>query len=209
MIPETVTALQSLADARIAQVHTCLPGAVVTYSAGRATVQVMVNRQTSDGQSLAYLPLVEVPVQWPSGTGWAIRGPRPKPGDEGMVYFAERCCDIFLTTGQRSDAGDPRRFDVNDAFFVPGSLSDPKVAALLALLPDDDNLWLANGTAKLKLAPTGQIAFGNAVNELIDIVWQLAQQVGAGSVSGSGGPLNTAPAIQLLALRLATMRTTL
>lgn len=80
-------------------------------------------------------------------------------GDTGVVFWASRSLDEWVTTG-RSDVEprDPRRFDYNDAIFLPGVRAFGSLAAgtradgAVVLSGDDVRLGSATGARALAIA---------------------------------------------------------
>jgi hypothetical protein len=75
--------------------------------------------------------LVDCPVQFPRGGGFALTFPL-LPGDEGLVVFASRCIDAWWQSGPRPDGGpqppaELRMHDLSDGFFLAGARSLPHV----------------------------------------------------------------------------------
>ena len=123
--PETAT------DQQIQQnqlnLHTALPCKVVSFDSGKQTVTlaVQVKMQLADGNGADIPPLVDVPVSFPRGGGFAVTFPL-KAGDEGIAIFSERCIDGWWQNGTASTPLDFRLHDLSDAMFIPGICSVPK-----------------------------------------------------------------------------------
>lgn len=115
--------LKDIMQGQINQIHTALPGVIVSYDPGsnRASVRPSGSYKTEDGRSLAYPVIYNVPVQFPCGMGGNAGVTFPiKAGDGGILVFAESQLDDFTGGG---DSEDPRRFSLNDAMFIPGFYS--------------------------------------------------------------------------------------
>lgn len=123
--PETAT------DQQIQQnqlnLHTALPCKVVSFDSSKQTVTlaVQVKMQLADGNGADIPPLVDVPVSFPRGGGFAVTFPL-KAGDEGIAIFSERCIDGWWQNGNASTPLDFRLHDLSDAMFIPGVCSVPK-----------------------------------------------------------------------------------
>lgn len=111
---------------QVADVHTSFPATVVSYdrTTQKATVQPVVRHRYTDedGEIHDEKPPVipSVPVLFPSATGYAITFDLT-PGDPVFVHVAERSTDEWRATGLVDvTALDLRRFDLSDAFCVPG-----------------------------------------------------------------------------------------
>lgn len=105
-----VDALLGLIDSKLLDVNTCLPGTIVSYSNGKASVSPTGKKRFSDGDVLAYPIIQNVRVCWPAFAGGqaGIKGP-VKPGDRCLIVFAQ----------QATDGSDDRRmFDLSDAYCV-------------------------------------------------------------------------------------------
>lgn len=101
------------------QVHTCLPGQIVTYDGTFASVQPVMLKQFRNKTVLPYPIITGVPVQFPrtlrSGLSFDLL-----PGDLGLIVFAERNIDNWALSGLPSVPADSGKFNLSDAFFLPG-----------------------------------------------------------------------------------------
>ena len=127
--PSDEELLRKVIDSRIARVHVSMPGQVVAYdhTEQKATVQPIPRGryldENEDAQVYRFEPIANVPVMFPSATGYAITFPLTV-GDQGMIEFAERSIDEWLNTGEGDTTPqDFRRFDLTDARFFPGTRS--------------------------------------------------------------------------------------
>ena len=102
-------------------VHTCLPGQIVTYDAKNQSAQVkpLIKKTYYNGQVVSLPVIVNVPVGMPSGGGATINMPI-KSGDKVLILFSERSLERWLATGEDTEQGVPRRFDLTDAFAITG-----------------------------------------------------------------------------------------
>ena len=104
------------------QIHTSFPGVVTEYDPAtrRATVQPSLKRQAGNKEYISFPLLIDVPVQFPGTKKWTIHFPLEK-GDEVAVYFSERSLEAWKDEGMDGiEDADPRRFDLCDAYCVPG-----------------------------------------------------------------------------------------
>ena len=103
-------------------VHTCFPGVVVKYDAKtrRADIQPSLKRRLPDG-SFADFPIIpDIPVQFPGTKKWTFHFPLEKD-DEVSVHAIERSTDIWRDNGGNGiEDSDPRRFNLQDCYAVPG-----------------------------------------------------------------------------------------
>jgi hypothetical protein len=113
------------------QIHTSFPGVVTEYDAKtrRATVQPSLKRRAGNKEYIPLPLLIDVPVQFTGSKKWTIHFPLEK-GDEVAVYFSERAIEAWKDVGQDGiEDPDPRRFDLCDAYCVPGLQPQEFIAA--------------------------------------------------------------------------------
>ncbi len=146
--------------------HTSIPGAIVSYTASskKATVQPLVQKRIWQGGVLTAVPLpviYDVPVQFPGTARWQISGDL-QAGDTGLIMFSEASLDAWLQSAGGSNQVDPqddRRFNLNDAIFVPGvnPVATPGIPGV------SSGLLMQYGTgsnpAKIQLNSDGSIQF--------------------------------------------------
>ena len=108
------------------QIHTALPAKVVDFNPQHQTVTlaVQITQLLVDGGTVQIPPLVDVPVAFPRGGGYAVTFPR-NAGDEGIVIFSERCIDGWWQSGRASEPMDYRQHDLSDGMFYPSICSVP------------------------------------------------------------------------------------
>ena len=158
------TLLETVAESVFAEIHTCMPGRVVSYddATGRAVVELDIKeRIAGDGDEDdtydAFSTLVEVPVMaWKRGD-WIIHSSVTKK-EPVMVHFAERSLDEWLETFERGiEPVDPRRFDLNDAIAVPGLLTAKH--PISASVREAGSLTIAkiDGSVRIRLKENGGI----------------------------------------------------
>jgi len=148
---EVKSAIMSWVNGAISNVHTALPGTIVSYDAGsnRASVQPFGAIKTKDARSIAYPVIYNAPVQFPCGMGGRAGVTFPiRPGDGCIVLFAEGQMDDYLSGG---DSFDGRKHSLNDAMIIPGMYSGGATTA--SEHPDD--VVLTNGSACIRLGADG------------------------------------------------------
>lgn len=111
-----VDALRKMIDSKTGEINTSLPGTIVSYSNGRATVQPTPKKRYADGDVLNFPILQNVRVCWPSFAGGlaGVKGPI-LPGDKCLIIFAQQAVD---------GSDDMRRFDISDAYVIPCDLGN-------------------------------------------------------------------------------------
>ena len=116
-------------DNRLKDVHTSMPGIVVSFNATNqtASVQPAIKRifvsEDIDGKEIlapADLPvLINVPVQYPRGGGYSMTFPVTK-GDECLLVFCERSIDNWFRTGEVKEPLHKRFHNLSDATVFVG-----------------------------------------------------------------------------------------
>lgn len=120
MIQEVVQQIENTARAIVNEVHTALPGRIISYDATRATarIQPIGKFKTSKGKVLDYPILSEVPVMFPfsyrSNVGIAF--PIVK-GDTCLLIVSEVELDEWRS-GATSEGS--LHFDLTNAVAIPG-----------------------------------------------------------------------------------------
>jgi hypothetical protein len=113
-------AAQTHADARQAQIHTSMPGKIVSFDPKTMTavvqpaLQSMQKQNDGSAKPVDIHPIADVPVHFPGGGGHAMTFP-VKVGDECMIQFAERSIDNWHQHGGTQQPSDYRMHDINDA----------------------------------------------------------------------------------------------
>lgn len=172
----------------IKNIHTSLPAAVVSFNAAAQTVTLaaMVKQLMIDGATVNVPPLMDVPVSFPRGGGFAVTFPL-KPGDEGIALFSERCIDGWYTSGKATEPLDYRYHDLSDAMFVPGICSQPN--ALGGFFNDGLSLQTVGGDTFIRIKAGEILIKGNVILQ--------------GSMSQSGGDTTSSGTIKSTADVLA------
>lgn len=132
-------------------IHTAMPGRVVSYdaSSGRADVQPVGQHKLADGRGLPYPTIHRVPVIFPTGLGGTAGLTFPlSKGDGCLLVFAESQLDDFLSGG---DSSNERRHDLNDAICIPGLYN----SANLMSSGHSSDVCLFNGGVKMVVGSGG------------------------------------------------------
>ena len=119
---EVKTIIKGWMDSRVSNIHTALPGRVVSYdpSTNRASVQPNGDYKSEDGRNIQYPIIHNVPIQFPMGQGGTAGITFPiNAGDGCLLVFSETQNDDFLG-GNKGDSEDSRRHSLNDAIAIPG-----------------------------------------------------------------------------------------
>lgn len=162
--------LKRLIWSELADVHTNIPGTIISYDAqsGRAVVKPSLSKLLANGIELPAPRIVDVPVCWPSGDAYSALIACPlKAGDSVLLKFSERAVDDWLSTGEKVPT-DPRMFDLSDAYATPTTDWRPINAS-------PDRLLIRYGATELLLAKDGSME----VNAPAGTVWN-----GPGTLNG-------------------------
>ena len=130
MLQEVVGEIEKTARAVVNEVHTALPGKIISYSAtsGTASIQPVGKYRTARGKALDYPIITEVPIVFPycyrADVGIAF--PVVK-GDTCLIIVSEIELDEWRK-GASSEGS--LRFDLSSAIAIPGLLkTGSKIAA--------------------------------------------------------------------------------
>lgn len=172
----------------IKELHTALPGIIVTFDATTQTAEVKcairrVFRTDADGEDVfeeKEIPvLINVPVQFPRGGGYSLTFP-VAPGDECLIVFCERAIDNWREFGGvRSPAG--KRFhSYSDATAFVGLSSKPNTVPdydtdAVALKKDDGSAVIKVKAGEIELTTTNVVinATQTTINGNVDTYGQL------------------------------------
>lgn len=116
--------LREAIAAALVDVHTAIPGKVVSYDKLKqtATVQPIIRKNAT----IKFPAIPDVPVMFGGNDDCSISWP-VKKGDTGLLVFAEKSMDKWKASGGGDvDPGDGRRFDMSDASFIPALRSRNK-----------------------------------------------------------------------------------
>jgi hypothetical protein len=154
--PTTAEVISAAIESRLLDLHTSMPAKVVVYNPLTQTVdaQPMIRRaiEKKDG-SIAHeaIPVVmNVPVMWLRGGGFSMRFPLDT-GDTVWLQFSEAATAQWRSTGQLSNPGDLRRFDLSYACAIPAGY--PSTQPITTPVPP--------GTAHVETP--GDFVFGNPI----------------------------------------------
>lgn len=115
-VNQFLQAINETIRGEISGIHTAMPGRIISYGGGRATVQPEQKYKVADGRRLDMPIIVNVPCYFLGCEGRSITIPI-KAGDGCLLLFAERSIDDWLLGGESDD---PRKYDLTDAFALVG-----------------------------------------------------------------------------------------
>lgn len=167
-----------------------MPGRVESYndSVQKATIQPLFSVSYKAEPTVDYdLPIItEVPVRWDSANdGEAYIHLPLKQGDLGMLIFADRALDNYLSAiPDNNNKIQPKRtnktryHDLTDGWFVPGIL--PFSKALINVNSND--IIIRNGDTRIEIGNNGKIAFKSQSDEIIDILITVLEYIRDGRI---------------------------
>ena len=165
----------------LSEIHTCLPGKIMSWDGSLAVVKPAMPIALSSGDSLPAPQIVSVPVCFPTGLGGSAMISVPlQAGDDVLLHFSEDALENWLS-GSDEAPTDPRRFDLSDCFASP--MVRPGVG-----VADTANLRLICGSASMTLAPSGEVTI-IATNFKVDAPESnfTGNSTTIGQITGSGG----------------------
>jgi hypothetical protein len=186
VITELAEVIQAALEARLSSMHVAIPGKVVSYNATTQTADVRpgVKRAVStavEGEFITEeLPVIpSVPVCWPGGSGGHFR-PSLSSGDGVLIVVCDLDPATWVRTGEVSDPGDLRRFDLSHAVCLPGFR--PASGAISPSDPDVKSASAAFGGS------TDAAALASMLDKLIAVL----KTAGVGAATNVPGVLTTA-----------------
>ncbi|WP_223535274.1 Gp138 family membrane-puncturing spike protein [Pseudomonas sp. GL-B-16] len=126
--------------------RTSVPGHVLKFDpvTQQAEVQIGLMIEDRQGNQEARRPIICVPVQFWGASGGTLEC-RVGNGTEGVLFFSQECIDSWVDQGGVAVKSEPRRFSINDAYFVPGVRSTP--GAITDFANDGIRLRSTDGSA--------------------------------------------------------------
>lgn len=190
--PSLAKVIQDMVAKELMEVHTAMPGVIVSYDYGKnmAVVQPSLKRKFKGGSAAVNLPLISnVPVAFPRMGDAHIRFPI-NPGDEGQLIFNERSIDKWSTLGGTVDPEDPRKFHLSDAVFFPGPNSTPKAMKSKA---KQTSIEIKNQKAWIEIMPNGKFKITDGSDEVLLIIKDFLESVNAAFTETLLGPMPLVP----------------
>ncbi|MDG9888163.1 Gp138 family membrane-puncturing spike protein [Pseudomonas juntendi] len=153
--------------------RTSVPGHVLSFDPDTqlAEVQIGLMLEPRVGEPEQRRQIVRVPVQFWGGSGGTLEC-RIDSGVEGAIFFSQECIDSWVDQGGVAFASEPRRFSINDAYFIPGVRSVPGAitdfandgirlrnnsGSMYAWLKDDTSISLSNGAGFITIGADGTV----------------------------------------------------
>lgn len=190
--------LQDHFEGQMQDVHTCVPGQIVDWSASAqtATVQPMIRKplRSSDGFIVYERPpaIKNVPCFVMRAGGFLISVPFAA-GDPVWLMFSEQSYSEYLATGQVASPKDIRRHGTGYPFAMPGPA--PDASALQSVASDklvvgrdgDDAALLEISPGLISAGATGTqfVALANLVSSELSAIKSALSSVAGGVAGGS------------------------
>lgn len=121
--------IEEAIKAKLLEVHTAIPGKVISYDAEKQTADVLpvvqrVDYNEDDEHKLTRLPVIpNVPVQWTRGGGMWFSMPLAA-GDHVLLVFSEAAIGHWRASGEVAPPGDLRRHSIGYPIAIPGIAPD-------------------------------------------------------------------------------------
>jgi hypothetical protein len=141
-------------EGRLKDLHTCLPGIIVSFDPATqtASVQPAIKRIFTERGAVNLPVCVDVPVAFPGGGDFWLTFP-VKAGDECILLFSERAIDFWHANGGTQLPAEYRMHDLSDGIAQVGLNSQTK--KLTALQMDGAELRSRSRSSFIKLLANG------------------------------------------------------
>lgn len=167
---------------------TAIPAIVTEVNLAAQTLSaqpaIQGRNEAPDGSlSSVNLPLlVDVPIVWPRGGGFALTFPI-SVGDEVLIVFSARCIDAWWQSGKINPPAENRMHDLSDGFAILAPTSQPK--KLSGVSGSSVQLRNNSGSTFVEIDNSGNVNISaNSVNITGNVIIN-------GAMTQSGGPLVT------------------
>lgn len=185
--PTFAKVLQQAIETRVCEIHTAMPGRIVSYDSSKqtATVQPEFKRKFINGELVDIPPITGVPVVMPRAGKSFISLPL-NAGDSVLIVFSERSLEKWKKNGGTVDpSGENRKHDYSDAYAIPGGYPTSKAAKM-----DSKNLLIVNDKAKITLDGGGKFKLEkDGGDEIIDLLVQVIDTLSTTTTNTMLGPM--------------------
>lgn len=177
--------IQNAVRQLLSDVHTSMPGTVVSYDGRRAVVRPTLSKLIADGRVLGAPSIVSVPVVWPTAMGGQCRISMPmQAGDGVLLHFSERSLEAWHDAGG-AVPDDPRQYDLSDAIAVPGLNHDG-----VNVHVNTSDLMIAFGSASIRITKDGNIIIHGAQIQTDTPIVTTAKITASAEITANGIPLS-------------------
>lgn len=179
MNQEYVQAMKDMVKGMEQEMHTALPGRIVSFDPASctATVQPVMKYTKPDKTTIDFPELSDVPVVFPHGAGLAVSIAFPVvAGDTCLLIFSEQSTD-YWRYGQ--ETGTDLRFDLSNAICIPGMFTSGSdavkkacaenaavmVAGGVSLTVKDSGVYIkGNLSVEGKITATGDVLANSSIS---------------------------------------------
>lgn len=139
--------------------RTSVPGHVLSFDPDSQMAEVQIGLMLEDrfGVQQERRPIIRVPVQFWGASGGTLEC-RVGVNTEGVLFFSQECIDSWVDQGGVAVKSEPRRFSINDAYFVPGVRSTP--GAITGFANDGIRLRSVDGSAYFWIHDSKELEIG-------------------------------------------------
>ena len=219
--PNLAEVIRQAIEYRLADVHTSIPGRVEKIDTETQTVDVkpLIKRQYAnpDGSEvIESLPVIpRIPLSFPRAGKYYITWPIKK-GDLVELVFTESSRDNYKAgSGKEIEPDDFRRFDLSDAYAIPGAYPESKAirnfdaenlslgvdgGATIVIKEDGNISVIPSGSGVANIGADSGSQFIARLNDLVaaDVTMQAFLLQLIGLVNYLGPLLNAGPGIPLV-----------
>ena len=129
----------------------CLPGKVVAFDPASQMAQVECGIQKRINGDFRTIPVISnVRVQFSGNDQWYFWH-EVLPGTEGLIHFSQRAVDTWNDQGGPVAPHEMRMFSAEDAYFVPGIRSTPRI--IPGFVNEGVGMSSFDGATRIHLSP--------------------------------------------------------
>lgn len=200
-IPVLIEAIKNAIEGALIDLNVCLPATVLSFDKKKQTcsVQPSIKAKFLDGTVVSLPVITDVPVQFPRVKKGGLKFPLAKD-DQGMIVVSQRSLDVWKAKGGTVDPQEGRKFNLSDAFFIPGAYSPGKPDGSF---PGED-LEVVWGSSKITMKEGGKVLFSGGSEELFQILSDLSNA--CSQIANSSGPTFNAAAFTAIKARVDAMK---
>lgn len=206
--PTMVEILRNAVKSYLIDLHTAMPGVVVSYdrTSQLAVVEPALRRTLVSGEVVELPKIYNVPVQFPHAGDTFIHFDL-KSGDNVLLIFSERSIDKWVAKSGKTTPQERRMHSINDCFAIPSVKAKPD-----AFTPkgQDGSIEITNKNSHLEITSSGKFILNNGQYELVSVLVELLDKMILGKNLTGVGPLPKDPSyvseLQTLKTKLETFK---
>lgn len=198
--PTLAEVLMQAVDSRLLDVHTALPGKVVTFykATQTADIELQIKRMIEDADGELQpedLPILQnVPIGFPRSTKFFVSFPLDA-GDFVWVMFSEASIDQWRSKGKATQPGDARRHTLTGAMAIPccypksEDLDDVHASALVVGQDGGQKVFVHDG-GNVEVTDTASGAADDYVAMAGKVTSEISAMLQEGVLAGGVGAAN-------------------